>query len=89
MNRNEIEAFKLHEGRRHFFRECGIGVGKIALASLLTDALATSAHRPSRPSTERGKIERVFIILSSLSNAFSSEELLRCPTRASSRNRDC
>src|SRR5438874_3650228 len=25
--------------RRHFFRECGVGVGKIALASLLTDAL--------------------------------------------------
>jgi uncharacterized protein (DUF1501 family) len=25
--------------RRHFFRECGIGVGKIALAGLLTDAL--------------------------------------------------
>src|SRR5262249_46266360 len=29
--------------RRHFFRECGIGVGKIALASLLTDALARRA----------------------------------------------
>jgi uncharacterized protein (DUF1501 family) len=28
--------------RRHFFRECGVGVGKIALASLLTDALAAS-----------------------------------------------
>jgi hypothetical protein len=26
--------------RRHFFRDCGIGVGKIALASLLTDALS-------------------------------------------------
>src|SRR6476620_176785 len=26
--------------RRHFFRECGVGVGKIALASLLTDAFA-------------------------------------------------
>ena len=25
--------------RRHFFRECGIGIGKIALAGLLTDAL--------------------------------------------------
>jgi len=34
------EALKLHEGRRHFFKECGLGVGKIALASLLTDALA-------------------------------------------------
>src|SRR5437868_13667569 len=27
--------------RRHFFRECGVGVGKIALASLLTNAFAT------------------------------------------------
>ncbi len=29
--------------RRHFFRDCGIGVGKIALAGLLTDALGRSA----------------------------------------------
>jgi hypothetical protein len=29
--------------RRYFFRECGVGVGKIALASLLTDALAGRA----------------------------------------------
>src|SRR3984957_7959693 len=28
--------------RRHFFRECGIGVGKIALAGLLTDAFTAS-----------------------------------------------
>jgi hypothetical protein len=27
--------------RRHFFRECGIGVGKIALAGLLSDALTS------------------------------------------------
>ena len=26
--------------RRHFFRDCGVGLGKIALASLLTDDLA-------------------------------------------------
>ncbi len=29
--------------RRHFFRECGVGVGKIALASLLSDAFVHSA----------------------------------------------
>lgn len=29
--------------RRHFFRECGVGVGKIALASLLADATARGA----------------------------------------------
>src|ERR1700727_1218720 len=39
----ELDAFKLHEGRRHFFRECGVGLGKIALASLLTDAFASNA----------------------------------------------
>jgi hypothetical protein len=26
--------------RRHFFKECGVGLGKVALASLLTDAFA-------------------------------------------------
>ena len=36
-----VEAYKLHEGRRHFFKECGVGLGKIALASLLTDAFAS------------------------------------------------
>ena len=30
--------------RRHFFGQCGVGVGKIALASLLTDALAGGAR---------------------------------------------
>jgi hypothetical protein len=29
--------------RRHFFRDCGVGVGKIALASLLSGALTRSA----------------------------------------------
>ncbi len=34
-----------HITRRHFFQECGVGVGKIALASLLTDAFAPNfAH---------------------------------------------
>jgi hypothetical protein len=30
--------------RRHFFRECGVGVGKIALASLMADAFAPAAR---------------------------------------------
>src|SRR5580692_1037466 len=46
---NEFDAFKLHEGRRHFFRECGVGLGKIALASLLTDAFAVNAARAQTP----------------------------------------
>jgi uncharacterized protein (DUF1501 family) len=29
--------------RRHFFRDCGVGLGKIALAGLLTDALSAGA----------------------------------------------
>src|SRR5690349_16409677 len=33
--------------RRHFFRECGVGVGKIALASLLTDAFARASFGAS------------------------------------------
>src|SRR5262245_50257235 len=32
--------------RRHFFRECGVGVGKIALASLLTGGVAGEAAAP-------------------------------------------
>src|SRR5688500_15797694 len=36
--------------RRHFFRECGVGLGKIALASLLTEAGArAAAAAPERP----------------------------------------
>jgi hypothetical protein len=34
---------KLQIARRHFFKECGVGLGKIALASLLTDAFATGS----------------------------------------------
>ncbi len=33
---------ELHRARRHFFKECGVGLGKIALASLLTDALSSA-----------------------------------------------
>ena len=35
---------KMHNiTRRHFFQDCGIGVGKVALASLLADSLSGSA----------------------------------------------
>ena len=34
---NEFEQ-RLHKSRRHFFQECGLGVGKAALASLLANA---------------------------------------------------
>jgi hypothetical protein len=42
---NEVDLSKLHVARRHFFQECGVGIGKIALASLLTDAFAAQAAR--------------------------------------------
>lgn len=37
--------------RRHFFRECGVGVGKIALASLLTDAFSPWGRGAQQPPT--------------------------------------
>ena len=49
MNDNAYPAEPLT--RRYFFRECGIGVGKIALAGLLTDALGTGlSGSPVSPS---------------------------------------
>src|SRR3954468_5134812 len=33
--------------RRHFFRNCGVGVGKIALASLLADRIGRAAAAPA------------------------------------------
>src|SRR5262249_35301956 len=38
--------------RRHFFRECGYGVGKIALASLLVGRTA-AAPKPANPLTPK------------------------------------
>jgi hypothetical protein len=38
--------------RRHFFRECGVGVGKIALASLLADGFRPAAAAPPTPGTQ-------------------------------------
>ena len=35
--------------RRHFFQDCGVGVGKIALASLLTSALVPKTGAATRP----------------------------------------
>ena len=41
MNRNQIAALGIT--RRHFFEECGVGVGKIALGTLLGESI-----RPAR-----------------------------------------
>ena len=34
--------------RRHFFRDCGVGVGKVALASLLGDRVFAGMHHPAK-----------------------------------------
>jgi uncharacterized protein (DUF1501 family) len=47
----------LHLTRRHFFRECGVGVGKIALASLLTEAFSSS---PANAQGARQAVENPF-----------------------------
>jgi Protein of unknown function (DUF1501) len=39
--------------RRHFYRECGVGLGKIALASLLAGPRPTFAAGPADPLTPR------------------------------------
>ena len=47
---------RIRSTRRHFFRDCGVGVGKIALASLLSQSLSPSSNlyaenavRPTAP----------------------------------------
>jgi hypothetical protein len=40
--------------RRHFFRDCALGVGKIALASLLAERLGRAAEPAPTPTDERG-----------------------------------
>ena len=41
---NPIQAHCQQVTRRHFLGECGVGLGKIALAGLLTDTLTTGAR---------------------------------------------
>src|SRR5579871_5040298 len=53
---HDIYEYAQQVTRRHFFRECGIGVGKIALASLLTNACtqpSTASPKASDPLTPR------------------------------------
>src|SRR5687768_11353968 len=48
-NNNEILA----RTRRHFFRDCGVGLGSIALASLLDDKLFAAPMAPENPLAPR------------------------------------
>jgi hypothetical protein len=40
---NDLLHYCQHVTRRHFLRDCGVGLGKIALAGLLTESLAPGA----------------------------------------------
>src|SRR3954453_14277949 len=42
-----MDSLALEVTRRHFFRGCGVGLGKIALAGLLTDSLTARGAQPS------------------------------------------
>src|SRR5262245_34598032 len=64
---NDPRDFGRDITRRHFFRDCGVGVGKIALASLLTNGFApvgSAAAAPANPLPPKkphfpGKAKRV------------------------------
>ena len=46
-------AHRLMRTRRHFFRDCGVGVGKIALATLLAESQARIAWPAPSPIARR------------------------------------
>ena len=46
---NPAQQKLLNVTRRHFFKECGIGLGKVALATLLTDAFASNLWSATEP----------------------------------------
>ena len=45
----DLDAHRLERTRRHFFRDCGVGVGKIALATLLAESQARTAWAGAEP----------------------------------------
>ncbi|TCO91881.1 uncharacterized protein DUF1501 [Chthoniobacter flavus] len=46
---NPIQQYCQQVTRRHFLEKCGVGLGKMALAGLLTDALSSNARAMSAP----------------------------------------
>jgi len=61
----------LHQTRRHFFRDCGVGLGSAALASLLVDDAARAGGLTAAPSSDplapraghhRGRAKRVIYL---------------------------
>jgi hypothetical protein len=49
---NDMRDYSQHLTRRHFFKDCGVGLGKLALAGLLTDALTSRSSAASRQSAD-------------------------------------
>ncbi len=49
-HQHSVDATPIDVTRRHFFADCGIGVGKIALAGLLTGSLKQASHASAPPS---------------------------------------
>ena len=61
---NPLQQRCLDVTRRHFLRDCGVGLGKIALAGLLTDSLRAGSAAPANLLAPRqphftGKAKRV------------------------------
>ncbi|MFO0944041.1 MAG: DUF1501 domain-containing protein [Pirellulales bacterium] len=47
----------LQQTRRHFFHDCGVGLGKLALASLLTDGVVRAASTSDSPDVRKPHFE--------------------------------
>src|SRR5262245_42238682 len=64
-DQHAFEAFRQHLTRRWFFRQCGVGLGTIALRSLLGDAMGatgfTNPLAPRKPHFE-AKAKRVIYL---------------------------
>ena len=61
--------------RRHFFQDCGIGTGKIALASLLVDSAYGAARSPNAASASHHQPKAKAVIHLFMAGAPSQLEL--------------
>jgi hypothetical protein len=50
------DLMSLHETRRHFFRNCGVGLGRVALGGLLARELAAKTKAPHFPAKAKSVI---------------------------------
>ena len=79
-----MQSFDLrHQTRRHFFQNCGVGVGKIALASLLAKNMANAEEATSpaapQPSPFPPKAKRViYLFMAGRRASWSCSTASRC-----------